>query len=56
MTKETEFNNLNATNGATVTFAAQWIDDIAPVVATFTTKSDAKKTSQTVTLKCTDGV
>lgn len=48
--------NLHSTNGATVTFAAQWLDDIAPVIATFTAKSDAKKTSQTVSLKCTDAV
>ena len=55
VTKETEFNNLNATNGSTVSFVAQWIDDIAPV-ATLTTKTDLKKTSQNATLKCTDGV
>ncbi len=30
-TKETSFKNLHSTSGATVTFEAQWIDDIKPV-------------------------
>ena len=28
-TKETSFKNLHSTSGATVTFEAQWVDDIA---------------------------
>jgi len=55
-TKATTFKNLTSVSGNTVTFEAQWIDDTPPTVTLTAKTSNLKVTSQTATLKCSDGV
>jgi hypothetical protein len=55
-TSETNFNNLTSISGNTVNFEALWTDTTKPTVTITAKTNNPSATSQTATLKCSDGV